>query len=332
MLDLVDDLVATHVRRGGDEDPESVDAARGVWAEHGLWTLGAAEAEGGGGADPATTMLALARLAGTWPALAWAGVQAHAAALVAADGTDPDLLAALHQGEPVAVVALPAAGADADAPAAEATSAIPATVERVDAAHRSPRLVLLTGGRSAVVVPAAAVGHGPTLGRTGLDGVMTHACTLDPDAAGSRLLDGPAVGHARAWLLIGAAAVAAGIAEAAAQTARDYSRQREQFGAPLIELPTVRASLADQATTVRRLLRSTLSADPDDLVGAAAALGPVLDDAFAVVSAAVQSLGGYGYMAEYVVEGMLRDLVSLRAVSQATEEGRWAATMLVGVP
>lgn len=332
MLDLVDDLVATHVRRGGDEDPESVDVARGVWAEHGLWTLGTAEAEGGGGANPETTMLALARLAGTWPALAWASVQAHAAALVTADGTDPDLLAALHQGEPVAVVALSAAGSTAEARTTETTSATPTTVVRVDAAHRSPRLILLTGDHNADIAAAATVSHGPTLGRTGLDGVMTHACTLDPDAAGGRSFRGPAVGHARAWLLIGAAAVAAGIAEAAAQIALDYSRQREQFGAPLIDLPTVRASLADQATTVRRLLRSTLSADPDDLVGAAAALGPALDDAFAVVSAAVQSLGGYGYMAEYAVEGMLRDLVSLRAASQATEEGRWAATMLVGVP
>jgi alkylation response protein AidB-like acyl-CoA dehydrogenase len=46
----------------------------------------------------------------------------------------------------------------------------------------------------------------------------------------------------------------------------------------------------------------------------------------------VQSHGGYGYMTEYRVEGLLRDAVSLRAAARATESARAAARALVGAP
>jgi alkylation response protein AidB-like acyl-CoA dehydrogenase len=321
VLDLVDDLVATHLGRVGDDRPEAVDAARQALAEHGLWTLGADEAAGGGGADLGTTLLALARLAGTWPALAWASVQAHAAALLLGEAHD-DLLGALHEGEPVAVVVDEAGdgGEGGD------------EVVRVDAASTRPRLVLLREDDTAVVLPADAVEHGPVLRRTGLDGASTHLCAVDREDA-EQVATGEAVVRARSLLLLGAAALAAGVAEAAAQAALAYSRQRVQFGAPLTELPTVQVSLSEQASSVRSLLVRTVAVEPaaldePDVVGAA--LGPALDAAFDVVAAAVQSHGGYGYMAEYAVEGLLRDLVSLRAAAGATEAGRRAARALAG--
>jgi alkylation response protein AidB-like acyl-CoA dehydrogenase len=80
VLDLIDDLAANRLARVGDDRPDVVDAARRILAEQGLWTLGVAESDGGGGAAVPTMLVALARLAGTWPALAWASVQAHAAA------------------------------------------------------------------------------------------------------------------------------------------------------------------------------------------------------------------------------------------------------------
>jgi hypothetical protein len=50
-----------------------------------------------------------------------------------------------------------------------------------------------------------------------------------------------------------------------------------------------------------------------------------------VAAASVQSLGGYGYMADYLVEGLLRDAISLRAACRASESSHAAALSLVGV-
>ncbi|WP_157937029.1 acyl-CoA dehydrogenase family protein [Geodermatophilus chilensis] len=137
--------------------------------------------------------------------------------------------------------------------------------------------------------------------------------------------------RARTLLDVGAAAVAAGIAGAAARAALDHSGTREQFGAPLTDLPTVRASLSAQEAAARSVLATALATGIEDARAAAAALAPACDLALDVAAAAVQSHGGYGYMAEYAVEGLLRDAVSLRAATRATESARAAARALVGL-
>ncbi|MGH3356443.1 MAG: acyl-CoA dehydrogenase family protein [Nocardioidaceae bacterium] len=329
VLDLVDDLVDDRLRRADDHDPEGIAAARRVLAGHGLWTLGADEAGGGGGADRRTTLLALARLAGTWPALAWASVQAHAACLLlsdhAADAVDaPALLADVHRGEPVAVV--DATDEQVDVVGGQVFGVL----GRVDAAAAEPRVLALTDRETAVLLPSGAVQHGPVLGRTGLHGAMTHFCSVQRTLPDGAVVRGPVVVRARILLHAGASALAAGVAEAAAHAAVSYSGEREQFGGPLTDLPTVRSSLSAQVTAVRRLLVTALAADVDDPVATAAALAPAMEDALDVAAAAVQSHGGYGYMVEYRVEGLLRDLVSLRAASGATDAARCAADVLVG--
>ncbi|MPZ63251.1 MAG: acyl-CoA dehydrogenase [Propionibacteriales bacterium] len=324
VLDLVDDLVEDRLERA-DDDPDAVAVARRVLVEHGLWTLGADEATGGGGADQRTTLLALARLAGTWPALAWASVQAHAACLLLADGgvEGGDLLAGVHQGQPLAV-------ADAtDGQVEVAEGRVSGLLTRVDASATDARVLALVDRETAVLLPSDAVRHGPVLRRTGLGGALSHPCSVQGALPEGAVIHGPVVERARTLLFAGAAALAAGAAEAAAHAAVSYSGEREQFGGPLTDLPTVRTSLSTNVTAVRRLLVTALAADADDLVATAAALAPALDDAIAVAAAAVQSHGGYGYMVEYRVEGLLRDLVSLRAASGATEAARWAADALV---
>jgi alkylation response protein AidB-like acyl-CoA dehydrogenase len=324
VLDLVDDLAESRLVRTGDDDPEAVDRARKVLADHGLWTLGVAETAGGGGADLGTTLAALARIAGTWPALAWASVQAHAAAAVLA-GAAPwaGLLEALHQGAPVAVCA-----PDADEVVLDG-GRLSGVLDRIDPAGSAPHLVLLLDRETAVVLAPDDVTFGPAVGRTGLDGARTVSCRLDVVVGPDAVVRGPAVAAARTLLDAGAAALAAGIAEACAQAALAYAGSRVQFGAPLTELPTVRSSLLAQASAARAVLATSITTGLD-APDVAAALAPAFDLAIDVAAAAVQSHGGYGYMAEYLVEGLLRDAVSLRAASRATEAGRAAALALVG--
>ncbi|MGY1605131.1 acyl-CoA dehydrogenase family protein [Geodermatophilus sp. SYSU D00815] len=329
VLELVDDLAATRLTRVGDDRPEDVDAARTALAEHGLWTLGADEAAGGGGADPTTTLVALARLAGTWPALAWASLQAHAAALVlgSAGPAWAELLAGVHGGAPVAVAVVD--GHERDR-VELADGRLTGFLERVDPAGREPHLVLLLDAGTAVVVPPADVAFGPPVRRTGLDGALTVGCRFDVAVPEEAVVRGDQVARARTLLHLGAAALAAGIAEAAAQAALAYSATRVQFGSPLTELPTVRASLSAQAATARALLATAVATGLDEPGPAAAGVTPAFDLALDVAAAAVQAHGGYGYMAEYGVEGLLRDTVSLRAAARAGEAARLAAAALVG--
>lgn len=328
VLDLVDELTGGRLTRVGDDRPDQVDTARRVLAEQGLWTLGADEAGGGGGADLAITLTALARLAGFWPALAWASVQAHAAAAVLSAATAPHstLLADVHRGVAIAVCALDATGSDS----VELTDGrLTGVLDRVDPAGRQPRLVLLMDRETAVVVAPEEAVFGPGVRRTGLDGALTASCRIDADVSGDAVVRGRQIARARALLDAGALAVAAGIAEAAAQAALAYSGTRVQFGAPLTELPTVRDSLSRQATAARAALVTAIGADLDRPDEIAAALAPACDLAIDVAAAAVQSHGGYGYLAEYLVEGLLRDAVSLRAASNAARASQLAAQALV---
>jgi len=113
---------------------------------------------------------------------------------------------------------------------------------------------------------------------------------------------------------IGIGAQAVGMACAAFEAARDYARERTSFGKPIIEHQAVAFRLADMATEIEAARQ---------LVFHAAALRdnglPCLSEAsmaklFAseiaerVCSAAIQVHGGYGYMADYPVERIYRDV------------------------
>ncbi|HUG87691.1 MAG TPA: acyl-CoA dehydrogenase family protein [Actinomycetota bacterium] len=110
------------------------------------------------------------------------------------------------------------------------------------------------------------------------------------------------------------AAQALGIAQGAFEAAARYSREREQFGAPIGDLQGVQFLLADMAIQVEaaRLLTYKAAAacdaqDPRLTYLASIAKTHASDTAMQVTTDAVQVLGGYGYMREYGVERMMRD-------------------------
>jgi alkylation response protein AidB-like acyl-CoA dehydrogenase len=111
------------------------------------------------------------------------------------------------------------------------------------------------------------------------------------------------------------AACSLGGAQAAYDKAASYVRDREAFGGALIDEPTVRFTLADMATALeasRTLLwraASALDGDTDDKVELCAmAKRYVTDTCYEVADQALQLHGGYGYLREYGLEKIVRDL------------------------
>jgi hypothetical protein len=114
---------------------------------------------------------------------------------------------------------------------------------------------------------------------------------------------------------INIAACSLGGAQAAYDKAASYLRERQAFGAALLDEPTVRFALADMATaleTSRTLLwRAATALDanaPNKVELCAMAKRYVTDACFDVADQALQLHGGYGYLREYGLEKIVRDL------------------------
>jgi acyl-CoA dehydrogenase len=109
------------------------------------------------------------------------------------------------------------------------------------------------------------------------------------------------------------AAMATGIGQAAFEFARDYAKERVQFGVPIAMHQAIQFMIADMATKVEasRLLtwksaalldrgeRNTLASSHAKRFSADAAMEIAVD--------AVQVYGGYGFIKEYPVEKLMRD-------------------------
>lgn len=114
---------------------------------------------------------------------------------------------------------------------------------------------------------------------------------------------------------INIAACSLGGAQAAYDKAAAYVRDREAFGGPLLDEPTIRFTLAEMATaleTSRNLLwRAATALDdnhPDKVELCAMAKLYVTDACYTVADQALQLHGGYGYLTEYGLEKIVRDL------------------------
>ena len=112
----------------------------------------------------------------------------------------------------------------------------------------------------------------------------------------------------------GIGAQALGVAQGALEAAVDYTRQRIQFGQPLISLPVVQNILADMATQVEAARALVYAAARTIDSGAKkfseeSAMAKVFasDVAMKVTTDAVQVCGGAGYMRDYPLEKMMRD-------------------------
>ncbi|ROZ88652.1 acyl-CoA dehydrogenase family protein [Gordonia sp. OPL2] len=111
------------------------------------------------------------------------------------------------------------------------------------------------------------------------------------------------------------AASSLGGAQSAFDRAASYVASRKAFGGALIDEPTIRFTLADMATSLQasRLMlwqaAAALDADaPDKVEQCAMAKRFVTDSCYTVADQALQLHGGYGYLNEYGLEKIVRDL------------------------
>ncbi|GAB3563311.1 acyl-CoA dehydrogenase family protein [Amycolatopsis endophytica] len=301
LVAMLDALMSDVDIQLSDARPDEVAHLRARLADLGVWTLAVPERLGGGGGDQALAAVAVARLARRWAALAWAAVQAHAAAELL-EG-HPGLLARVHAGD----VAIAVTGG-----------------HRVDAAGEAPHVVVLGAEGARLYGPESL--HYTAVRHTGLDGALTRIVRFDGD--GTTL--GGDVDGARVRLRLGAAAVAAGIADAAAEAALGYSAVRKQFGGALTALPAVRDALFDSSGAAAVQLRQVVQSAEAAPWQAAAVLESACETAIDAAARAVQSHGGYGYLTEYPVERLLRDAVSLRAACDTAATRRDGALDLAG--
>lgn len=113
---------------------------------------------------------------------------------------------------------------------------------------------------------------------------------------------------------IGIAAQSVGMAQAAFEAARDYARDRVSMGVPIIEHQAVSFRLADMATRIEAARQLVLHAA--SLRGAGqpclkeASMAKLFASEMAerVCSDAIQTFGGYGYVEDFPVERIYRDV------------------------
>ena len=113
---------------------------------------------------------------------------------------------------------------------------------------------------------------------------------------------------------IGIGAQSVGMAAAALEHALDYARERTAFGRRLTEHQAVSFRLADMATDVEAARQLVLHAAALKDAGQPCLKEACMAKLFAseraerVASAAIQVLGGYGYVDDYLVEKIYRDV------------------------
>ena len=139
---------------------------------------------------------------------------------------------------------------------------------------------------------------------------------------------GAAFGNVRTVLdrgRIGIGALAVGLGRAALETATAYAKERTQFGKALAEFQMIRWKLAQARTELDagRLLihRAASLADAGRPFTRAASMGKLYatEAASRAANASLQVLGGYGYLRDYPVERIVRD-VRLMEIGEGTSE------------
>ncbi|GAB4230393.1 MAG: acyl-CoA dehydrogenase AcdA [Deltaproteobacteria bacterium] len=124
---------------------------------------------------------------------------------------------------------------------------------------------------------------------------------------------------------IGIASQAIGIARAALDAAMGYAMDRRQFGRPISEFQAIRWKLADAATDLDAAQLLVFRAACRKEKGVPYSREASMAKVFATEAgnrachAAVQVLGGYGYIREYPVERHLRDM-KVTTIYEGTSE------------
>jgi alkylation response protein AidB-like acyl-CoA dehydrogenase len=179
-------------------------------------------------------------------------------------------------------------------------------------------------GISAFVVEADAPGFsvGRIEPKMGIKGSTTGEVFFDGcRVPAANLLGGEGEGFRLAMRILdrsrpGIGAQGLGLAQGATDYALEYARSRETMGKPIAQHQLIAGMLADMETrceAARGLLykvgRMIDEGDTGPELTKLSAMAKLYctDTAMAVTTDAVQVLGGYGYIAEYPVERMMRD-------------------------
>jgi alkylation response protein AidB-like acyl-CoA dehydrogenase len=188
-------------------------------------------------------------------------------------------------------------------------------------------------GITAFVVPGKA--KGLTVARLedklGLHGSSTAQLVLeDVEVGEDQILAQPGGGFALAMMAldggrIGISAQAIGIARAALDESVRYARDRKQFGQAIIKHQAIGNMLADAATwldaATLMTLRAAATKEAKQSFSQHAAMAKLFatERAWQICDIALQVHGGYGYVRDFPVERMLRDVRATRIYEGTSE-------------
>ena len=302
------------------------------------------EADGGLGASAVAFALVLEELSAAWPSLAVgvavnSGIVAGSLVRFGSPAQRKRWLPMLMDGSGLGAFALTEASSGSDAASLRMTARRDGPGWRIDGrkqfitnARYAPFAIVLarvgeldpnrtSAGITAFVVPldAPGVSIGPAERKMGLRASDTSALILEhAQVAADAVLGEEGKGFAIAMSgldggRIGIAAQSVGIARRALDMARAYAKERKQFGRPIADFEGLRFKLAkaDSDLAAARLLalRAAWLRDRGRPFTREAAMAKLYASEMAqrATHAAVQVLGGNGYMRDYAVERYARD-------------------------
>ena len=337
---FADDQIAPHAGQWDRDKHFPVDVLEAA-GELGLGGIWVAEDVGGSGLTRADGVRIFEQLATACPTVAaYISIHNMATSMIDTAGTQEQRerwipgLASMGQ---LASYCLTEAGAGSDAAALRTTAravddgyVLDGAKQFISGAGTSAVYVVMarTGGSgakgvSAFVVPADAEGlsFGANEAKMGWNAQPTREVVFDGvHVPADHLLGEEGQGFAIAMRgldggRLNIAACSLGGAQAAFDAALAHLRTREAFGGPLIEQQSLQFALADMATKLhasRLMLHDAADALDAGAPGASATCAMtkrfVTDSCFEVANSALQLFGGYGYLWEYGVEKIVRDL------------------------
>ncbi len=339
-LDFAKERIAPHALRWDEERHFPVEVLREA-AALGMAGLTVREESGGAGLTRLDAAVVFEALATGCPAVsAFLSIHNMVAWMIDRWGTDAQRAArlpSLLRMERIASYCLTEPGAGSDA-AALATRAVrdnagyvlDGTKQFISGAGASDLYLTMvrTGGPGADGVSAVLVEKGTPGLSFGLNEkkmgwnaqptrqVVFDACRIPADALLGK--EGQGFRYAMAGLdggRLNIAACSLGGAQAALDIALGYVKERRAFGRPIADFQATQFRLAEMATELEAarsfLWRACAKLDaraPDAGVFCAMAKRHVTDAGSRIADEALQLLGGYGYLHDYGIEKLVRDL------------------------
>jgi alkylation response protein AidB-like acyl-CoA dehydrogenase len=302
------------------------------------------EADGGLGASAVAFALVLEELSAAWPSLAVgvavnSGIVAGSIVRYATGEQRRRWLPKLMDGSGLGAFALTEPTSGSDAASLRTTARADGSGWRIDGrkqfitnARYAPFAIVLarvgeldptntSTGITAFALPldGPGVSIGPSERKLGLRASDTSALIMENAVVGGDAVLGEAgkgFGIAMSGLdggRIGIAAQSVGIARRALEIARGYAKERKQFGRPIADFEGLRFRIAraesDLAAARMLALRAAWLRDRGRPFTREAAMAKLYASEMAqrATHAAVQILGGNGYMRDYAVERYARD-------------------------